>query len=49
MAFGHELGHVMTDPRGEDDTDGTDSEWEALHVLRRQRQAEEGEVLHLYI
>ena len=49
MVFGHESGHAVTDAVGKNDTDDTDSEWEALHTLRHQRQADEGEALHLRI
>ena len=49
MVFGHESGRAVTDAVGKNDTDDTDSEWEALHTLRRQHQANEGEALHLRI
>ena len=49
MAFGHELGHAVIDPGDENDTDDTDSEWEALHALHCQCQAKEGKVLSLHI
>ncbi|ETW85813.1 hypothetical protein HETIRDRAFT_448800 [Heterobasidion irregulare TC 32-1] len=41
--FGDESGHAMPNSGGESDTDGSDSEWEALHTLRCERCAIEEE------
>ena len=43
MVFGNESGRAIPDSGGESDTDEPDSEWEALHALRRERRAIEDE------